>query len=303
MSQVNEVTAQNAVSAMGQAVWSSIEPFIDAKLASFDGGAVRKIEIAHIDAPKVTIDGPVNEAFDDVLALCNAGLNVMLVGPAGSGKTTLARQVAKALRLRYSEMSVSGATTEGDLFGRSIPNVSDGTMRFQPSDFLESYENGGMFCLDEFDSGNENTFVKVNSAVGGKCAFVEARKHNGLSSFVKRHEQFRLVACANTYGTGSSMVYTGRNQLDAATLDRFVSVWVDYCEPLERSLAMSESWLHRVWRIRERVNAQKMRRVVSTRMFFVNANLMSAAGLSEDKIMSLLLQSWTQDDRRKVEEA
>jgi len=78
---------------------------------------------------------------------------------------------------------------------------------------------------------------------------------------------------------------------------------VDYCEPLERSLAMSESWLHRVWRIRERVNAQKMRRVVSTRMFFVNANLMSAAGLSEDKIMSLLLQSWTQDDRRKVEEA
>ena len=294
-------TAQNAISAMGQAVWGEIEPLVNGKLASHKG-SVSHIEIKHIDQSTVKVEGTVNKAFHEALPLINAGLNVMFVGPAGYGKTTLARQIAKALKLRYAEMSVSGATTESDLFGRSTPNVSDGSMRFMPSDFLSMYEEGGMFCLDEIDSGNENTFVKINSASGGKCAFVEARKHNGLSSFVKKHENFRLVACANTFGTGGSMIYSGRNQMDAATLDRFITIWVDYCRDLEASL-MGDSWCDRVWSIRERVEKNQMRRVVSTRMFFVNAGLMKAAGLSDDKVMRTLLSSWTQDDRVRVGEA
>jgi hypothetical protein len=56
--------------------------------------------------------------------------------------------------------------------------------------------------------------------------------------FIKRHKTFRLVLAANTWGTGATRQYVGRNQLDASTLDRFclATIFVTYDESLESSL-------------------------------------------------------------------
>ncbi|MCH7728630.1 MAG: hypothetical protein IH991_19420, partial [Planctomycetes bacterium] len=40
---------------------------------------------------------------------------------------------------------------------------------------------------------------------------------------VDRHADFVCAAAANTFGTGADRQYVGRNQLDAATLDRFAA--------------------------------------------------------------------------------
>jgi hypothetical protein len=49
-----------------------------------------------------------------------------------------------------------------------------------------------------------------------------------------------VCAAANTYGTGADALYVGRNQLDAATLDRFYVVEMDYDRKLEAKLAPEE---------------------------------------------------------------
>jgi cobaltochelatase CobS len=48
----------------------------------------------------------------------------------------------------------------------------------------------------------------------------------------------RCAASANTYGRGPDRAYVGRQQIDAATLDRFVMVTVDVDEALEQSVCL-----------------------------------------------------------------
>lgn len=56
----------------------------------------------------------------EMLATVAAGFdNIMLVGPAGSGKTTLGKQLAQALKRPFGMISLSGGTTEGALLGRN----------------------------------------------------------------------------------------------------------------------------------------------------------------------------------------
>ena len=146
--------------------------------------------------------------FDPVLQISALGINQMLVGPAGSGKTTLAAQVAQALNL---EFYFTGALqTKYDIIG-----FIDGNGIYHRTAFRNAFENGGVFLWDEIDSSDARAMVAFNSALENDTAdFPDGN--------VKRHPDFISIASANTYGRGADRMYIGRNHLDAATLDRFV---------------------------------------------------------------------------------
>ena len=79
----------------------------------------------------------------------------------------------------------------------------------------------------------------LNSALAnGSCAFADG--------MVKRHEDFILIATANTFGNGANAQYVGRNQLDSATLDRFVTIEWGYDEELEMAIASDKEWCETV---------------------------------------------------------
>jgi hypothetical protein len=154
-----------------------------------------------------------------------AKCNTWLVGPAGSGKTTLASHVASRLKLPFASISVCSQTTKTDLLG-----YLDAQGIYRSTSFRQIYENGGVFCLDEIDNGNANVLAVLNSAIS-----------NDSNSFpdkvVKRHPNFIVIACANTFGLGSTAGYVGRTQIDAATLDRFFFVEMPYDDGLESHIA------------------------------------------------------------------
>jgi MoxR-like ATPase len=54
---------------------------------------------------------------------------------------------------------------------------------------------------------------------------------------VKAHPNFRLIAAGNTPGMGATDMFTERQALDAATLDRFVVFKFDYDPRIEELLA------------------------------------------------------------------
>jgi hypothetical protein len=60
---------------------------------------------------------------------------------------------------------------------------------------------------------------------------------------VEAHPDFRILAGANTYGTGSDYIYTGRQFLDGASLDRFALIEIGYSERIERSITKDEDLL------------------------------------------------------------
>lgn len=210
-----------------------------------------------------------HEVFPDVLTSVSAGVNVMLVGPAGSGKTTIAEQVAKALEIPFE---FTGALDSA----YKLSGFIDAQGRIVHTAFRRAYEHGGLFLFDEVDGSLPGALLAFNAALA-----------NGHADFpdgvVKRHENFRVIAAANTYGHGADRQYVGRNQLDAASLDRFAVFDMDYDEGLEKALAGNAQWVAFVQKVRRAVRSAKVRHVVSPRASLMGARLLSA-GMDRNKV-------------------
>ena len=245
-------------------------------------------------------------ALAEVIELIESRENVMLVGPAGTGKTYLADQCAKRLRLRFAAISCSAGMSESQLVGRMLPIGENGAFEFVGTPFLDCFENGGVFLLDEMDSADPNVLLVINSALANGVLSVPARHDNPVA---KRHSDFALIAACNTFGRGADRQYVGRSQLDESTLDRFRigTVAVDYCDKLERKLfcgVAGESdqaieLLSAIWGYRAGVMNNRLERCVSTR-FVIAAAKAYARGRDLEYVESKLFSGWRADEVRKV---
>lgn len=229
-----------------------------------------KIEVHLANKPLEPIDmGKQHKEFELLLKILNAGLNVALVGPAGTGKTSAAQAVAKALGTHFECQSFSATTTKSDLMG-----FTDANGHYRNTPFRRAYENGGIWVGDEFDAGNANANVVINAGTSNDvCSFPDG--------IIKRHKDFKAVLCMNTYGTGADRQYVGRNQLDAATMDRFIFLKWDLDDSLEASLIginetnpkshlgypilTNTDWLNRVRKIRKAIEKLSIRHLVTPR--------------------------------------
>jgi cobaltochelatase CobS len=206
--------------------------------------------------------------------------------------------VADALGLEHSSISLSGGVTEAHLTGRLLPTGEGGRFVYTQSPFVRRYAEGGAFLLDEMDGADPNVLLAINQATANGGFDIEARAASGLDTYVKRHPNTLLMATANTYGTGAGALYVGRNQLDAATLDRWYTVQMDYDKAFEERIAPSQV-THFVWRLRELITQNKWRRVASTRMIQKSAAAM-AAGLDWKTVKEDILSGYTADERNKI---
>ncbi len=165
--------------------------------------------------------------------------------------------------------------------------------KYVTTELRKRYENGGVFILDEIDNGNANTLAVLNSALANDdCAFADG--------MVKMHEDFVLIATANTYGSGANAQFVGRNKLDDATLDRFDHVEWDYDNDLEMDIATNKAWCADVQAIRKAVDDLKIKKVVSPRATFGGAKLL-ASGMSYDKVLfAKIWKGLTNDSVAKI---
>jgi len=259
---------------------------------------VKEIVVKVADRPAVTMNGKVHEKFAEILDLAAQRMEILMIGPAGCGKSHLAEQIAKALGLRFGSISCSAGMSEGQITGRLIPTGEGGRFEYQRSQFVEFYEEGGVFLLDEIDAADANVLLVINQALANGHLPVPNRTDNPQA---KRHPDFVLIAAANTFGNGANRMYVGRNQLDEATLDRFRigQVVMDYDQDLEKSILADGDLLRQLWNIRRAVNDCQLRRVVSTR-FIAKAATMQAAGWTSEKVIGQLVCGWTKNERSKV---
>jgi MoxR-like ATPase len=200
--------------------------------------------------------------FADVLRKVAAGVHVYLVGPAGSGKSTIAEQCARALdRTLYTANAVQSPY--------ELTGFLDAQGRVVRKPFRDAYENGGVFLFDEIDASSADALVALNGALAQSFfAFPDG--------MVKRHPDFVCIAAANTFGKGADRQYVGRQQLDAASLDRYAFVTMDYDETFELAISGNRDWTHHVQAIRAAIAELKVRHVVSPRASISGAKLLAA---------------------------
>ena len=202
------------------------------------GVAPRVIEVRHPDKAPIKIEGLVHPEFERALHyLSTIGpngyrTNVMLVGPAGCGKSHLIKQLAKALDVRSTIVGGTAGVTEGDLIGRLLPG-DGGRFEYRPSRFIQLYEEGdALLAFDEIDGFDPNMLMVANMPLANGSMFVHLRPDNPE---VRRGKRVHFMATANTFGTGANPIYVGRNPMDEATRDRFMFITVDYDKRLESS--------------------------------------------------------------------
>lgn len=257
---------------------------------------ITTIEVKRPDGTTHKVDGHTRPEFKKVLSRAAKGVNILLVGPAGCGKTHLAHQVAEALGRQFASISCTAGMSESSLTGWQLPSEG-GAFEYIPSDFVTQYENGGVFLFDELDAADPNTLLFLNQALANGSFFLPMRKG---ATLVTRHPDFVAIGAANTFGTGANMTYAGRERLDESTLDRFRAgtVLLGYDETFERK-AVHPDLLAWGWSVRKRINDSRLTRVMSTR-FLIDATKLLGDDCDLEEMKETYFIGWKADEKMKV---
>lgn len=268
---------------------------VDDLIATKVEAVARGVKTIEVVAPTYELPQMSHPKLGDLVKVLGAGMNAYLVGPPGTGKTFMARQAAEVLGLPFYTTSMGPTTPTSKLMG-----YQDATGSYVRSLLREAYENGGVFLFDELDKGNAGIVAEMNQMLA-----------NGAGAFpdgmVDMHQDCRIVAAANTHGTGPDRQFVGSNQLDAATLDRFVEIEVGIDEALEDGIvaaiggSRSGEWLHHVRKIRRAAVELRVPMIVSPRASIHGARLLQA-GFTWGTVCQMALWKGTADSiRTKLE--
>lgn len=160
-------------------------------------------------------------------ALLRKGFDVMLIGPAGCGKTHDCLTVAKELGLKVFIVASPQMKheLEGYVDAMGLPVATS---------FVECFRYGGLIIIEEMDASGPDALIGINAALANRVMNIP-----GVGT-VYAHPDFKVVATANTCGLGATSDYNTRNALDRSTLDRFLTLEYDYDYDIELALGGKE---------------------------------------------------------------
>lgn len=271
---------------------SEIMGTVESKVRDFiknEYGTIERKIVTVVDGKKVPVQGIQHEKFETVLKFVANDEPVFLTGPAGSGKNVLCKQVAEALGLKF--YFTNAVTQEYKLTG-----FTDAMGTYQPTQFYKAFTEGGVFMLDEMDVSIPEVLVILNAAIANRYFDFPAP-----IGYVEAHPDFRVIAAGNTTGHGADIEYVGRNQLDAASLDRFAVVEIDYSEAIEDSVTLGDKELADFCRdFRKSAKKAGLNIVVSYRAMGRLAKMVQILSL-EEALDTCLVKGLEKDDIKIIE--
>lgn len=218
-------------------------------------------------------------------SLIDAGFNnCWLVGPAGSGKSTMVRNTANKMELPYLCISCGIGTSAAEFVGYKYPTR-------EATKFSDFYTKPSIILIDEITALDPAVAQVLNAALAND----EIETTTGL---VKRHPECIIVATSNTFGNGASRQYVANNQLDASTIDRFVGATIEIDYSVDFEAQYDKEVVNYVNLLRKCIKQNEVRRVASTRM------IQSGTKLKAKKFKDwkdLLTLNWTISEKKMLE--
>lgn len=229
----------------GDAIANALAPLFEAQRQAGRAeaaGEIERLKKAELQAAKqqgtgttisVTVNGQTTtttteEVLDPqykfILSLVASGENVYLYGPAGSGKNTIAEQIAEALGVEFYYQNT--LVTKFDVSG-----YKNAQGEYEETPFYKAWKNGGLFFADELDNSTAEAIIALNAALA-----------NGYYTFpnsgekIAKHPNFYCIAAGNTNGQGATEEYCGRYQMDESSRDRFAFIEIGYNAKIEESI-------------------------------------------------------------------
>ena len=147
-----------------------------------------------------------------------AGLFVLIIGPKGTGKTSLVRDFAKNKNLNLQSINFSLRTRESHLVGTKT--LTDGTVSFDEGILVKSMKEGNMLYLDEINSAEADVLLRLDEALDDRRQIV---LKESAGEIIKAKENWFVVATINP------LSHSGTKELPPQILSRFpVRIRLEY---------------------------------------------------------------------------
>lgn len=151
-----------------------------------------------------------NNAFEKLEKAYEAGLFVLVIGPKGTGKTTLVREFAKRKSVNLESINFSLRTRESHLVGTKT--LENGTVGFIEGLLVKSMREGSMLYLDEINSAEADVLLRLDEALDDRRQLV-LKESTGET--IQAKEGWFVIATINP------LTHVGTKELPPQLLSRF----------------------------------------------------------------------------------
>lgn len=195
-------------------VLANLQPVLEQltqQAAANAAAPAQQIVVKTIDGAEHNVEGQTHKDFARILNIVANNIPVLLHGEAGTGKTTLAKQIAQALGLDFYKQGFAG--TKYDYTGYIDAN---GQRVETPA--ARAYKYGGLLLLDEIFASDPQALLAINGMRDGDPV-------EFAGELIYPHKNFRLVCADNTIGMGATDGYD-RNEQDISFVNGLARIEV-----------------------------------------------------------------------------
>ena len=256
----------------------------------------------------VSPDYVIPQEFHEVFELARVGLNVLLTGPAGLGKSRLGAELARALGLEGCfRISFGGSMRYPQVFGSDRLVVNDQGVQvsvWEPSPLLRAIQRPVVVVIDEVFSAEGDITNGLNSLLEPSTRAIITPIGE-----IRMHPQCRIVGTANTNGRSLHNMYTGVAVQDFSLVNRFVEVKMTYSEEVEKKILSElenpklEKYLYDMLKsLRTKIEANNIPYDASTRQLIACVKIVRETKLSVARSFELaFLSGLSRAERAKLD--
>jgi nitric oxide reductase NorQ protein len=151
-----------------------------------------------------------NNALDILQKSYRSGLFVLIIGPKGTGKTTLVRRFASQMKKDLDSVNFSLRTRESHLVGSRT--LDKGEINFVEGVLVKSMRNGTLLYLDELNAAEADVLLRLDEALDDRRQLVLKEAEGQI---VKAAEDWFVIATINP------LSHVGTKELPPQLLSRF----------------------------------------------------------------------------------
>jgi len=159
-----------------------------------------------------------NNAFEIIDSAFEKGLFVIIIGPKGTGKTTLVREYAIRKSKNLQSINFSLRTRESHLVGTK--SLTDGNIGFDEGILVKSMKEGNILYLDEINAAEADVLLRLDEALDDRRQLI-LKESSG--EVIKAKDSWFVISTINP------LTHVGTKELPPQILSRFpVRVRLDY---------------------------------------------------------------------------